>query len=160
MWDFYTSLQLAVAGERLVGVSALTRELGRQHTDHANRWAAFLHQGGREGCAEEIIKKHHNLTCTGLAGPDNDSWVLWPWLWPGQPSAKQQTTWVSVRRTLACPPAPSGRRASPGRLSLRSGTVADCLVFLLELRWEVLSVPATRRLVPAGEHEVEPSGSG
>ena len=55
MWDFYTSLHLAVAGERLVGVSALTRELGRQHTDHANRWAAFLHQGGREVHLERLL---------------------------------------------------------------------------------------------------------
>lgn len=61
MWDFYTSLHLAVAGERLVGVSALTRELGRQHSDHANQWAAFLHRGGREVLLERLLGEEELL---------------------------------------------------------------------------------------------------
>ena len=48
MWDCYTSLHLAVAGERLVGVSALARELGR-HSDHQT--VGRLPPQGREGGA-------------------------------------------------------------------------------------------------------------
>ena len=88
MWDFYTSLHLSlrlddddqdcpqflvIRDQRLLGVTTLARELGRQkpfshelqfssnlvrqHTDHANVWVRFLHKQGREVLLEQLVIK-------------------------------------------------------------------------------------------------------
>ena len=99
MWDFYTSLHLSlrlddddqdcpqflvIRDQRLLGVTTLARELGRQkpfshllqfseksnlvrqHTDHANVWVRFLHKQGREVLLEQLVINNLKVAKNGL----------------------------------------------------------------------------------------------
>ena len=109
---------------------------------------ASAHQGGRVGCAEEIRKKQQ---CESLHQPGRGC---------GRASLARTANRMGFCSAHAGLPSSTFRPSSISREAVSEVRhVAECPVFLSELRWEVLSVPATRRLVPAGEHEVEPCGS-
>jgi hypothetical protein len=62
MWHFYTSLHLSLKDERLLGLEGLTRELGRQHCDHAQEWVRYLHQMEREVLVEELLWESESVS--------------------------------------------------------------------------------------------------